>query len=106
MGFAVKCRARADDDPYQKDFPWVGSCKYRSPREPSRRAFFVGASGMTRSVIPDAVNRGAKANREVTDRVRVPVETLMTGTPSRNARASAVRRSPKEAAGKLLARRT
>ena len=54
----------------------------------------------------DAVNRGAKANRELTDRVKVSVETLMTGTSSRNARASAVRRSPKEAAGKLLARRT
>jgi hypothetical protein len=28
----------------------------------------------------DAVNRGAKANRELTGRVEVPVETLMTGT--------------------------
>jgi hypothetical protein len=67
---------------------------------------FVCASGMTRSVVTDAVNRGAKAIREVTGRVQVLTETLMTGTPSRNARASAARRSPKEAAGKLLARRT
>ena len=46
-----------------------------------------GASGMTRSGMADSGrrpldNRGAKASREVTGRVEVPVEALMTGTPS------------------------
>lgn len=45
-------------------------------------------------------------NREVTSRVQVPVAALMTGTPSRTARESAVRRSLKEAVSKLLARGT
>jgi len=67
---------------------------------------FIGASGMTRSVILTLSTGERKLAWEVTGRVRVPAETLMTGTPSRNARASAARRSPKEAAGKLLARRT
>jgi hypothetical protein len=35
----------------------------------SKVPFSFGASGMTRSVMTDAVNRGAKANREVTGRV-------------------------------------
>ena len=48
----------------------------------------------------------AKAIQEVTCWVRVPVEALMTGTPSRTARVSVVRRNLKEAAGKLLARGT
>jgi hypothetical protein len=54
----------------------------------------------------DAVNRRAKANRELTGRVQVPVEALMTGTPSRTVRVSAARRNLKEAAGKLLVRGT
>jgi len=65
---------------------------------------FLRASGMTRSVITDAANRRAKASREMTGRVQVPLETFMTGTPSRTARVSAARRNPKEAEGKLLAR--
>ncbi len=56
-------------------------------------------------VMTDAVNRAAKGNREVTGRVNVPVESSLTAASSRNARASAARWSPKEAAGKLLARR-
>ena len=42
----------------------------------------------------------------MTGRVQVPLETFMTGTPSRTARVSAARRDPKEAEGKLLARGT
>lgn len=64
------------------------------------------ASGMTRSVVPDAANREAKANRDATGRVQVPMEALMTGTPSRTARVSAARRNLKEAAGKLPVRGT
>jgi hypothetical protein len=64
------------------------------------------ASGMTRSVMPDAANRQAKANRDATGRVQVPAEALMTGTPSRTARVSAARRNLKEAAGKLPVRGT
>lgn len=59
---------------------------------------------MTRSVMTWRWNWGAKANREVTGRVQVPVEALMTGTPSRTARVSAARGNLKEAEGKLLAR--
>lgn len=64
------------------------------------------ASGMTRSVVPDAANRLSKTNRKPTGRVQVPMEALMTGTPSRTARVSAVRRNLKEAAGKLPVRGT
>ena len=38
---------------------------------------------LTCSVMSDAVNRGAKANREVIRRVKVPMETLMTRTATR-----------------------
>ena len=55
---------------------------------------------------PGAGNRLAKANRDATCRVRVPVEALMAGTPSRTARVSVVRRNLKEAEGKLPARGT
>ncbi len=51
-------------------------------------------------------NRRAKADREATCRVKVPMEALMTGTPSRTARASGAIRSLKEAEGKLPVRRT
>lgn len=64
------------------------------------------ASGMTRSVMPDAANRVAKANRDATGRVQVPMETLMTGTLSQTARVSAARWNLKEAAGKLPVRGT
>lgn len=37
--------------------------------------------------ITGAVNRQAKANRDVTWRVQVPLEAVMTGTPSRTPRA-------------------
>ena len=52
------------------------------------------------------MNRGAKASRDATGRVKVPVEALMTGTPSQTARVSTARRNPKEAEGKLLVRGT
>jgi len=42
---------------------------------------FFGVSGMARSVI-DVCNRGAKAIREVTGRMKVPARALMTGTSS------------------------
>ena len=45
-------------------------------------------------------NRLAKVTREVTCRVEVPIEALMTGTLSRTARVSEVTRNLKEAAGK------
>jgi len=51
-------------------------------------------------------NWRAKASQEVTCRVKVPMEALMSGTSSRTARVSAVRRNLKEAAGKLPARGT
>src|SRR5690625_6213009 len=53
-----------------------------------------------------AVKRVAKAIREVTEEMRVLLRALMTGTVSRTARASAARRSLKEAVSKLPARRT
>jgi hypothetical protein len=46
------------------------------------RGFFMRASGMTRSVETDAANWGAKASQDATCRMKVPVEALMTGTPS------------------------
>jgi len=52
------------------------------------------------------LNRGAKASRDATGRVKVPMEALMTGTPSRTARVSAARRNLKEAEGKLPVRGT
>jgi hypothetical protein len=64
------------------------------------------ASGMTRSVMTDAANREAKVNRYATYRVKVPMETLMTGTPSRTARVSAARQNLKEVVGKLPVRGT
>jgi hypothetical protein len=71
------------------------------------RALFRGASGhdAQRHVLTLG-NWGAKANQEVTRRVKVPVEALMTGTPSRTARVSGATRNPKEAVGKLPARGT
>ncbi len=81
--------------------------KNQEPALPTRNAgFFVRASGMTRSVMPDAANRLAKAGRDATDRVKVPMEALMTGTPSRTARVSAARWNLKEAVGKLPVRGT
>jgi hypothetical protein len=56
--------------------------------------FFIGVSGMTRSVI-GVCNRGAKAIRELTGRMKVPARTLMTGTSSRTARVSIARWNPK-----------
>ena len=69
-------------------------------------ALFLRASGMTRSVMTGAANRGMKTNRDATGRVQVPLETFMTGTPSRTVRVSPARGNPKEAEGKLLARGT
>ena len=60
-------------------------------REQSSRPFF-GAPGMARSAMDGAVNRGAKAKREVTRRCPLkegsPLGTLMAGTSSRRATAS------------------
>ena len=75
-------------------------------REISRILFPLRASGMTRSVMTWRCNREAKVNRELTCRVKVPVEALMTGTPSRTARVPSVRWDLKEAVGKLPARGT
>ena len=84
-----------------------------SPRHFGTAGSSLRASGMTRSVMADASwltpgagNRLAKANRDATCRVRVPVEALMAGTPSRTARVSVARRNLKEAEGKLPARGT
>ena len=61
---------------------------------------------MTRSVLTDADNCGAKAKQEVTCWVKVPMEALMSGTSSRTARVSWATKNLKEAAGKLPARGT
>ena len=65
------------------------------------------ASGMTRQRHDLTLDNWlAKATQEVTCRVKVPMEALMTGTPSRTARVSEATRNLKEAEGKLLARGT
>jgi hypothetical protein len=53
--------------------------------------FFLCAPGMARSANAGAVNREAKANREVTRRVQVPPRAVVTGTFSRTARAFTAR---------------
>jgi len=66
----------------------------------------IAAPGMARSALTGAVNRRAKATREVTWAVRVRLGALVVGTPSRTATAVTARWRGEEAAGKALARGT
>ena len=54
-----------------------------SMRRPEEGASFIDVRRAWRAApMTGAVNRQAKANRDVTWRVQVPLEAVMTGTPS------------------------